>query len=60
VQRYRLASSADQSLRTKRAQPIDGKGKQRATLYQNATPAMAAGITQQRWSVREIIGYPLL
>ena len=48
-----------ESLRTKRAQPIQGQGKQRATLYQNATPAMAAGITQQRWSVREIISYPL-
>ena len=49
-----------ESLRTKRAQPKEGNGGQRATLYQNATPAMAAGITQQRWSVREIISYPLL
>jgi hypothetical protein len=49
-----------ESLRTKRAQPKEGKGNQRPTLYQNATPAMAAGITQQRWTVRELISYPLL
>ncbi|HSB02383.1 MAG TPA: hypothetical protein VLE49_17155 [Anaerolineales bacterium] len=28
--------------------------------YRRSTPAMAAGLTRRRWSVMELLGYPLL
>jgi len=49
----------DESLRIKMAEPIQRKGKQRPRLYQKMTPAMAAGLTSRRWSVKELISYPL-
>jgi len=35
------------------------KGKQMPKKYRRRTPTMAAGITTQRWSVLELISYPL-
>jgi IS1 family transposase len=48
-----------ESLRIKMAEPIQRKGKQRPKLYQKMTPAMAAGLTSRRWSMKELISYPL-
>jgi hypothetical protein len=48
-----------ESLRIKMAEPIQRKGRQRSRLYQKMTPAMAAGLTSRRWSVKELISYPL-
>jgi len=50
---------AHESLRIKMAEPIQRKGGQRPRLYEKATPAMAAGLVNRRWSVRELISYPL-
>jgi IS1 family transposase/transposase-like protein len=55
---YHFARSHE-SLRTKLAEPIARKGKQRPSLYQKMTPAMAAGLTSQHWSVMDLISYPL-
>ncbi len=49
-----------QSLRIKLAQPRQRKGKQLPIQYRQTTPAMAAGITRQRWSIMELLSYPLL
>jgi hypothetical protein len=43
------------SLRVEYAQPIMRKGKQIACRYRSRTPAMAAGLAVQRWSVIELI-----
>ena len=48
-----------ESLRVKLASPMPRKGKQRPIIYRKRTPAMAAGITAKRWSVLELISYPL-
>ena len=48
-----------ESLRSKMAEPIQRKGKQRPRLYQKVTPAMAAGLVTRRWSVKDLISYPL-
>jgi hypothetical protein len=48
-----------ESLRTKLDLPEQRKGKQRPRQYRNTTPAIAAGITNKRWSVMELISYPL-
>jgi IS1 family transposase len=48
-----------ESLRVKLEEPVQRKGKQRPRLYQKMTPAMAAGLTSRRWSVKELISYPL-
>jgi IS1 family transposase len=50
---------AHESLRIRLAEPIQRKGRQRARQYQKKTPAMAAGITSRRWSVKELINLPL-
>jgi IS1 family transposase len=48
-----------ESLRVRLPEPIQRKGKQRPRLYEKMTPAMAAGITARRWSVKELISFPL-
>ena len=48
-----------ESLRVRLPEPIQRKGKQRPRLYEKMTPAMAAGIVDRRWSVKELISYPL-
>jgi hypothetical protein len=47
-----------ESLRVKLETPQTRKGKQRARKYKGRTPAMAAGVTERRWSVMELISYP--
>ena len=49
-----------ESLRIRLAEPIPKKGKQRPIQYRGVTPAMAAGLTRQRWSVMELLSYPVL
>jgi IS1 family transposase len=48
-----------ESLRVRMEEPVQRKGKQRPRQYQKMTPAMAAGLVDRRWSVRELINYPL-
>jgi IS1 family transposase len=48
-----------ESLRVKLDKPIQRKGKQRPIEYRRMTPAVAAGLTTKRWSVMELISYPL-
>ncbi len=48
-----------ESLRLKLETPQERKRKQRARKYTKRTPAMAAGVTERRWSVMELISYPL-
>jgi IS1 family transposase len=48
-----------ESLRIKFSQPIQRKGKQTARWYRSRTPAMAAGLASRRWTVLELISYPL-
>jgi len=47
------------SLRTEYEQPIPRKGGQLARRYRSRTPAMAAGLTRHRWTVRELLSFPL-
>ncbi len=49
-----------QSLRIELSQPIQRKGRQTPIKYRSRTPAMAAGLTKRRWSVRELLSYPLM
>jgi hypothetical protein len=39
--------------------PIQRKGMQAPRRYRSRTPAMAAGLASHRWSVLELISYPL-
>jgi hypothetical protein len=48
-----------ESLRIRLEKPITRKGKQRAKEYRKVTLAVAAGLTDRRWSVMELISYPL-
>jgi IS1 family transposase len=48
-----------ESLRIALPEPFLRKGKQRPRLYKKMTPAMASGLTSRRWSVKELISYPL-
>jgi IS1 family transposase len=48
-----------ESLKVALAEPIRRKGKQRPLKYQRKTTAMAAGLTRRRWTVKEVISYPL-
>jgi transposase InsO family protein len=48
-----------ESLRQELAQPIDRGGKHQRQRYRQRTPAMAAGLTSRRWSVRELLAVPL-
>jgi len=47
------------SLRETLAQPRDRGGKRQPQRYRQRTPAMAAGLTSQRWSVRDLLAIPL-
>ena len=49
-----------EGLRVRLSQPIKRKGRQQPIRYRKMTPAMAAGLTRHRWSVLELISYPLL
>jgi IS1 family transposase len=48
-----------EALRTNLPMPRARKGKQLACRYRSQTPAMAAGVTTRRWTVLEVISYPL-
>jgi transposase InsO family protein len=48
------------SLRVRLSQPLPRGGKRRPQRYRQRTPAMAAGVTSQRWTVREVLTLPLL
>ena len=48
-----------ESLRVQFSQPIQGHGKQPPRRYRSRTPAMAARLTSRRWTVLELISYPL-
>jgi hypothetical protein len=41
-----------ESLRVRRAQPLERGGNRRPQRYRQRTPAMAAGLTNRRWTVR--------
>ncbi|HNT78144.1 MAG TPA: hypothetical protein PKH77_24285 [Anaerolineae bacterium] len=45
-----------QALCQEHAQPLPRQGRQQAQHYRKRTPAMAAGLTDHRWSVQEIEG----
>jgi IS1 family transposase len=47
------------SLRVALVQPRERGGKRLAQRYQQRTPAMAAGRTNRRWTVREVLCHPL-
>jgi transposase InsO family protein len=49
-----------QALRVALAQPRERGGNLAAQRYRQRTPAMAAGRTNHRWNVREVLAYPLL
>jgi transposase-like protein/IS1 family transposase len=49
-----------QALRVVLAQPRERGGNLAAQRYRQRTPAMAAGRTNRRWNVREMLAYPLL
>jgi hypothetical protein len=48
------------SLRVALAQPRERGGNLVAQRYRQRTPAMAAGRTNRRWNVREVLAYPLM
>ena len=47
------------SLRMAYVQPIPRKGGQLAKRYRSRTPAMAAGLTDHRWTAKEFLSHPL-
>jgi hypothetical protein len=49
-----------QALRVALVQPPEGSGRLLAQRYRHRTPAMAAGRTNRRWTVGEVLTYPLL
>jgi IS1 family transposase/transposase-like protein len=48
-----------ESLRVALAQPLDRGGKRLPQRYRHRTPAMAAGLTRRRWTVRDLLALPL-
>ncbi len=48
------------SLRMALVQPIERGGRRRPQCYENRTPAMAASLTDHRWTVRELLAVPLV
>ncbi len=48
-----------ESLAVVLTKPAQRKGKQLPRKYRRRTSAMAAGLTDRRWTVRELISYPL-
>ena len=49
-----------ESLRVVLTQPYGRGGKRQAQRYRHRTPAMAAGLTRRRWTMRELLLLPLL
>jgi hypothetical protein len=49
-----------ESLRVALAQPWERGGKRQPQRYRRRTPAMAAGLTHRRWTMREVLLLPLL
>ncbi len=47
------------SLRVALARPLERGGQRMPRRYRQRTPAMAAGLTRRRWSVRELLLVPL-
>jgi len=47
------------SLREPLVQPLDRGGKRLPQRYRQRTPAMAAGLTYRRWTVRDLLALPL-
>jgi len=47
------------SLRVEYTQPIPRQGGQLARRYRSRTPAMAVGLSHHRWTVKELLSYPL-
>jgi transposase InsO family protein len=47
------------SLRMALAKPVERGGWRLARRYQQRTPAMAAGLTSRRWTVIDLLAYPL-
>ncbi len=48
-----------ESLKVKLSLPVARKGRQTPRRYHSRTPAMAAGFTPHRWTVCELLSYPL-
>jgi hypothetical protein len=48
-----------ESLRCKLETPIQRRGQQRPRQYKRMSPAVAAGLITRRWSMMELISYPL-
>lgn len=48
-----------ESLRVNLARPLPCKGNLHPQKYRERTPAVAAGLTHRRWTVLELISYPL-
>ena len=48
-----------ESLRMALAQPIVRGGKRQPQRYRQRTPAMAAGLTSRRWTIRDLLMLPL-
>jgi transposase InsO family protein len=48
-----------ESLREALAQPRERGGKRIPQRYRQRTPAMTAGLTRQRWTVRDLLAFPL-
>jgi IS1 family transposase len=48
-----------ESLRVKLGEPKERKGKRQPQRYKKQTPAMAAGLTDRRWTVKELLLMPL-
>ncbi|MDO8971414.1 MAG: hypothetical protein Q7U74_12045 [Saprospiraceae bacterium] len=48
-----------ESLEVELATPSQRKGKQQSLRYRRRTPAMVAGLTHKRWTVKELLIYPL-
>jgi Integrase core domain len=48
-----------ESLQQALAHPIDRGGKRQPQRYRRRTPAMAAGVTSRRWTVHDLLAWPL-
>jgi len=48
-----------ESLEELLSQPVKRKGKHQPRKYRRQTPAMRARLTGRRWTVKELISYPL-
>jgi transposase InsO family protein len=48
-----------ESLEEALIQPVKRKGKQQPRKHRKRTPAMLAGLTDRRWTVKDLLHYPL-